>query len=160
VARKSGGLGLGLSIVRHLVAAHGGEVSAFSEGEGKGAVFTVTLPIVDRPRKGERSQRSMSQPVEPPPGLEGIHILVVDDEADTREYVRMLLQACKVRVSEASTASEALDALKRDRPDLLLSDIGMPEEDGYLLTQRVRKLSESEGGRTPAVAGQTRPATT
>jgi len=153
-SRGVGGLGLGLSIVRHLVEAHGGEVSAHSDGEGQGALFRVLLPVAEAPRQPGRQRALASQPeqLQATAGLAGIHILLVDDETDSREYVRTLLQGCHVKVTEASNARDALATLRQERPDLLLSDIAMPEEDGYSLIRKVRGLSEAEGGKTPAVA--------
>ncbi len=147
-ARKAGGLGLGLAIVRHLVEAHGGEVFASSEGVGRGSLFTVRLPLLDRPWR-ER------QPPAPPAewvSLEGVRVLVVDDEVDTREYVRALLQGSHATVSEAGSAREGLERLRRERPDVLISDIAMPGEDGYQLMKCLRALPEEEGGNTPALA--------
>jgi PAS domain S-box-containing protein len=155
--RQYGGLGLGLSIVRHLVEMHGGTVAASSQGEGMGATFTVRLPLSVALRK------DVAPPVSPrepplrrdfpcPPQLAGLRVLLVDDEVDTREYLRALLEGCDVRVVVAGSAEEALESLRREPPDLLLSDIGMPDEDGYSLIQKVRALPALEGGRTPAAA--------
>ena len=155
--RRYGGLGLGLSIVRHLVEMHGGSVGAWSEGPGKGATFTVRLPLAATtlrpppPMDLPPAPRGLERP-ESPPELEGLHVLVVDDEPDTREMLRYLLEGCKARVSVASSAREALEMLGRQPPDVLLSDIGMPGEDGYSLIRGVRALPPERGGRTPAVA--------
>ncbi|HZI12021.1 MAG TPA: ATP-binding protein, partial [Myxococcus sp.] len=156
--RQYGGLGLGLSIVRHLVEMHGGTVSAASEGEGRGATFTVRLPLSVALRR-ELVLPPASKKPEPlrpslpcPPQLAGLRVLVVDDEADTREYLRTLIEGCGAGVTVAASAAEGLAALRREKPDLLVSDIGMPDEDGYSFIQKVRALPPSEGGRTPAAA--------
>jgi PAS domain S-box-containing protein len=151
-ARKLGGLGLGLSIVRHVIEAHRGSVTAASDGPGKGATFTVRLPILRPAREAPRADPSLRLQLEPPAALAGARVLVVDDEEDTREFVRMLLDRCRARVTVARNATEAFAALQRERPDVLLSDIAMPEEDGYRLIQKVRALPADRGGRTPAVA--------
>jgi PAS domain S-box-containing protein len=150
-ARKSGGLGLGLSIVKHVVEAHGGEVFATSAGKGQGATFTVRLPGT---RAAVRPLVTAAPPARfvAPAALEGMHILVVEDEEDTREYLRALLQKARARVTVVASAREAMAALRSERPDVLLSDLGMPEEDGYQLIQRVRALPGDQGGKTPAVA--------
>jgi PAS domain S-box-containing protein len=151
-ARKLGGLGLGLSIVRHVVEAHGGGVRATSDGPGTGATFTVRLPILRPAREEPRSDPALQLLREPPAALAGARVLVVDDDEDTRELVRMLLARCRVQVVVACDAAEAYGALQRERPDVLISDISMPGEDGYQLIQKVRALPADRGGRTSAVA--------
>jgi PAS domain S-box-containing protein len=148
-ARKLGGLGLGLSIVRHVVEAHGGSVSAASDGEGRGARFGVRLPLAST---GWRHVTAGPAPFSAPAALEGLHVLVVDDESDVREFVRSLLEECRARVSVACSAAEALQMVEAQQPDVLLSDLGMPDGDGFDLIAQVRALPESRGGRTPAVA--------
>jgi signal transduction histidine kinase/ActR/RegA family two-component response regulator len=146
--RKFGGLGLGLAIVRHLVELHGGTVQADSPGDGQGATFTVRLPLLlSQPQSHRDSDRS-----EPSLDLNEVEILVVDDEADTREFVAFLLQQYGARVRAVSSAGEALTALTQSLPDVLLSDIGMPDVDGYMLMQQVRTLPPEQGGQIPAIA--------
>jgi PAS domain S-box-containing protein len=155
--RSHGGLGLGLSIVRHLVELHGGTVSAFSAGLGQGASFTVRLPLaVTRRREPSLPptfrENAFGGDIQCPPELYGLHVLVVDDEADTREMLRALLEGCNARVTAASSATEALAKLDSALPDILLSDIGMPEEDGYFLIRKIRARPPEAGGDIPAVA--------
>lgn len=155
ITRNQGGLGLGLSIVKQLVELHGGSVRVGSEGENTGTTFTVALPLAAvRPR-----QYAEHPAAEAPVGspvfqvtLRGLKILLVDDEADARELVKQLLDDCHAEVHTAASAIEALAVLQQVRPDLLLSDIGMPERDGYQLIRDVRRLTPECGGRTPAIA--------
>jgi PAS domain S-box-containing protein len=149
-SRTQSGLGLGLSIVCHVVKAHGGTVTATSPGEGKGATFVVRLPLAPASAKGD--SLPASAPAFDVPDLQGARLLVVEDEEDTREYMKALLQQCGAAVTVADSAAAAMQAMRRDRPDVILSDIGMPGEDGYGLIQRIRGLPEDQGGRTPAVA--------
>ncbi|MDT5268050.1 MAG: hypothetical protein QOH49_236 [Acidobacteriota bacterium] len=156
--RQHGGMGLGLSIVRHLVELHGGTVSAESPGEGHGATFTVLLPVApvyQADEEGERvhpAARSTLPTFELFDRLDGLKILVVDDEPDTREMLKAGLGQCGAEVVAAASAAEALDAIEKSTPDLLISDIGMPDEDGYELMRRVRQLPADAGGRVPAIA--------
>jgi PAS domain S-box-containing protein len=148
--RPHGGLGLGLAIVRHLVELHGGSVGVTSEGEGKGATFTVRLPLRDAPLLTETPHRMPA--AAPLPQLSGVSVLVVEDEADARELIRTVLEQLGAGVIAASTAEEALAALDGQRLDVLLSDIEMPGMDGYELMRRVRERPADRGGRIPAAA--------
>ncbi|MBD1902984.1 PAS domain S-box protein [Trichocoleus sp. DQ-A3] len=146
--RVSGGLGLGLAIVHHLVELHGGTVTAASPGEGQGATFTVTLPLMTT-----APQTSQDNPLlDNSPNLEGVKLLVVDDEVDTRELIVFILEECGAQVRAVASAAEALEALAQMKPDLLLSDIGMPEMDGYMLIRQIRAKSAEQGGEIPAIA--------
>ncbi len=172
-ARRFSGLGLGLALVKYLVELHGGQVSADSPGEGKGSSFVVRLPV--RAVRGEatpaRGADRASLRIEERDGrvteregrgegatlsLDGVWALVVDDEADARDLIETLLKQYGARVTVASSAAEALDKLRRGedgaRPDVLISDISMPDEDGYTLIERVRAMSPEEGGKIPAIA--------
>jgi PAS domain S-box-containing protein len=146
--RKFGGLGLGLAIVRHLVELHGGDVRAASPGEGLGATFTVRLPLMHI----EPSSREELQQTGQVLNLNGIQVLVVDDDTDAREFVSFLLEQSGATVLTAASADEALMTLTQSQPDVLLSDIGMPETDGYMLMRRVRTLPPEQGGQIPAIA--------
>jgi len=146
--RKQKGLGLGLAIARHIVELHGGTIEAASAGEGRGSTFTVTLPLLVSEPLAPRAEERAAQP----PTLEGITVLVVDDEEDAREAMSVLLRQAGARVIPVSSAVEALEFLERQTPDVLLSDIAMPGEDGYALIRRVRGRSADEGGRVRAAA--------
>jgi PAS domain S-box-containing protein len=152
--RKYGGLGLGLAIVRHLVELHGGTVSAESAGPDQGAVFTVRLPLLEAARPpAERGAGSAAAPeAGAPVTLDGVRVLLVDDETDSREFLSMSLRECGAHVTALGSAEEAVKALQTHRPDVLVSDIGLPGEDGYALIRRVRALGAERGGQVPAAA--------
>ena len=155
--RQHGGLGLGLSIVRHLVELHGGTVAVESEGEGKGAAFTVRLPIrlgVDSGIMTERRQAPADgMPFPMNTGLlEGLHVLVLDDEADTRELLVTAIERCGARVTAVANVPDALSAVDREIPDVLVSDIGVPGEDGYSFIRKLRARGPERGGKVPAAA--------
>lgn len=155
--RSHGGLGLGLAIVRHLVELHGGTVRAESPGIGQGATFIVNLPIKADATKTSEAEQLFSTPesqlVENDlPNLGGLRVLVVDDEADARQLLSTVLKQHEAQVVAVSSAREAVVALQKFQPDVLISDIGMPQEDGYCLIRKIRALPSDKGGRTPAVA--------
>ena len=154
--RQHSGLGLGLSIVRHLVEAHGGSVRAESRGVGQGATFTVTLPLIAVPAN-ERSADyagagEESAVLGAPPVLKGLRVLVIDDEADTRELLTVALTQSGAEVRASSTVPGALAIMGQWKPDVLVSDIGMPGEDGYDLIREVRAREHEDGGRILALA--------
>ncbi|MGL4619851.1 MAG: response regulator, partial [Chroococcidiopsis sp.] len=148
--RKFGGLGLGLAIVRHITELHGGTVKAESLGEGKGATFTVSLPLLqdESPEMSERGATSsfLSCP------LQGIRVLVVDDEADMLNLAQIVLEQYGAEVQVAASAAEAVLIFDRFVPNVLISDIGMPDVDGYMLMHQIRQRSPQAGGQIPAIA--------
>ncbi|HYE20623.1 MAG TPA: ATP-binding protein [Tepidisphaeraceae bacterium] len=159
--RRHGGLGLGLSIVKNLVELHGGKVRAKSPGEGQGSTFCIELPVVVlHPPDDAAGRRHPRVPSPSPaaagaadhPPLDGITVLAVDDEPDARNLIKRVLEDCGARVLLAASAAEGLEVVKRDRPDMIVSDIGMPDEDGYAFIRQVRALPPDAGGRTPAAA--------
>jgi CheY-like chemotaxis protein len=151
--RAHGGLGLGLALARYLVELHGGTVVAHSDGERKGAVFTVTLPIANAASTEPIGMYSGASVIRPssPPRLDGVRILVVEDDAESVDLVTAILAAAGADVSACRSAAEALANFKRARPDVLVSDIEMPNEDGYSLIRKIREIEE-RGEATPAVA--------
>ncbi len=157
--RHYSGLGLGLAITRHMVELHGGSIHAASEGEGRGATFTVNLPsrvselpeeqLEIRPEAVETGERQLA---ELPKDLAGVRIVAVDDDADARHILKTVLTYCKAEVTVVATAEAAFRAVKELLPDVLLSDVEMAGEDGYSLIKRVRDLAPESGGNTPAAA--------
>ncbi|MBD1896384.1 response regulator [Coleofasciculus sp. FACHB-129] len=160
--RSHGGLGLGLAIVRHLVELHGGTVRAASLGIGQGATFTVLLPLFDKSRETEGQERQGAEEpgsgeakekvAQAPQLLSGLQVLVVDDDTDTRELIALVLEESGAKVKAIASVAEALEVLRSWQPDLLVSDIGMPEEDGYTLIGKMRTLEEKTGKQIPALA--------
>jgi signal transduction histidine kinase/CheY-like chemotaxis protein len=154
--RQFGGLGLGLAIVRHLVELHGGTVRAESRGEGHGASFIVTLPISanrratgplgGKPAAQDNEAEALRQP------LDQMRVLIVEDDTDSREMLVEALKQFGLNATAVASVAEALEAVERARPDVLISDIGMPGEDGYDLIRKVRALPAERGGTTPAIA--------
>jgi signal transduction histidine kinase len=149
--RKYGGLGLGLAIVRHLVELHGGTVHAESPGPDQGATFTVRLPLMEErvePAKPGQGTEGRDASVR----LDGVKVLVVDDELDMRDFLSVSLRQYGADVTALASVGEAVEALEREKPDVLVSDIGMPGEDGYALIRKVRALGPERGGQVPAAA--------
>jgi signal transduction histidine kinase/DNA-binding response OmpR family regulator len=156
--RVHGGLGLGLSIVKHLVQLHQGSVGVESLGKNQGATFAVTLPIasasstVTPENAAEPEPKNNGLPASFSVALDGLRILVVDDEVDSRDLVSAILTRCGSEVNCCESASDAIKAILDWKPDLLVSDIGMPNEDGYSLIRKMRKLKSKRARQTPAVA--------
>jgi PAS domain S-box-containing protein len=155
--RMHGGLGLGLAIVRHLVELHGGSVQALSAGEGQGATFVVKLPLLIWRRdvkEGARVHPSVSGDVAlgDAPSLNGLRVLIVDDEPDTREMLKLMIEQFGAEVKVSASSAEALDALEQWKPNVLVSDIEMPGEDGYSLIRKIRSLEPARGGAIAAIA--------
>lgn len=146
--RKFGGLGLGLAIVRHLTEIHGGAVQVESAGEGQGTTFTVRLPLISSAAEA----REKIATIVPSIDLSQLKILVVDDDEDMRELVQIILQQQNIQVRVAASAAEALIIFDQPPPDVLISDIGMPEVNGYLLMQQIRNRLPKQGGLVPAIA--------
>jgi PAS domain S-box-containing protein len=155
--RVHGGLGLGLAIVRHLIELHGGSVQAHSDGPGAGAAFTLRLPALEQGAEvpASRPVAAEAAPAEAGgagPDLRGVYVLVVDDEADARDLLSTILAGQGAEVAVAASADEAVSSIRVRRPDVLLSDIQMPDQDGYALMRRVRALADMRGARIPAAA--------
>lgn len=152
--RQIGGLGLGLAIVRHLVELHGGAVSVESTGENQGAVFTVALPVADQSKIiTEENQKESEMPLpETMKNPKTLKILLVEDDEDSREMLKTMFEQSGMEVFGVSSSAEAVEAVQKIKPDVLISDIGLPNEDGYQLIGKVRRLSPEQGGLTPAIA--------
>lgn len=158
--RTQGGLGLGLSIVRQIVEMHGGTIRVESEGEGKGSTFFILLPRLAAFPRHRDTEQVREHPkvsdefvsIDCAPELDGLRVLIVDDEADARDLLQEVLEMCGSEVVTSDTAAEALTEIRGGKFDVLISDIGMPGEDGYSLIEKVRSLTDAEGGRTPAIA--------
>jgi signal transduction histidine kinase len=159
--RNHGGLGLGLAIVRHLVELHGGTVNASSTGKGCGSTFTIRLPLAPSPERANNRRRETtsiwsneeaSAHLKPLPTLDGTQVLLVDDDRDTLHMLAAILTEQRARVQTASSVAEALEVLQWYVPDVLVSDLAMPDEDGYTLISKVRALEAAGGQRIPAVA--------
>jgi signal transduction histidine kinase/ActR/RegA family two-component response regulator len=153
--RKHGGLGLGLTIVRHMAELHGGSVRAESPGRGQGATFTVELPLPGCGAQGDAAGLSAQQTTPASvrlTRLDGLRVLLVEDEADARDLLVMMLEQYGATVTAASSAAEALAAMESATPDVLVSDIAMPVIDGYTLIRRIRALESERGTPIPAVA--------
>ena len=157
ISRKQGGLGLGLAVVRHLVELHGGTISAESDGLGRGSVFKVDLPLAQErrdPGRAEERRReverrhSRSGVVR----LDGLHVLLVEDDDDSRKLLGTMLKRYGARVTSTKSAKEALSVFDSELPDVLISDIGMPDQDGYELIRKLRSAPPERGGLTPAIA--------
>lgn len=153
--RQVGGLGLGLAIVRHLIEMHGGSVGVKSEGENKGATFNVTLPACFEQKTHDHSggngnrtyNRSDSEAI-----LKGIRVLLVEDNEDSRDMLKIMLEQHGMETVAVDSAAAALSAVRHNQPDILISDVGLPGEDGYELISKIRKLPPEQGGEIPAVA--------
>lgn len=156
MSRRHSGLGLGMAIVRHLVELHGGTISAESGGEGRGATFRLRLPMrtgtpsaaglaEDRSSRFDGTDEALEY-------LHGVHVLIVEDDADSRNVLALLLQNLGALVEAVPSAREAVDRVATRRPDVLVSDIGMPEEDGYSLIRRVRQMPADLAKKLPAIA--------
>ena len=158
ISRKQGGLGLGLAVVRHLVELHGGTISADSEGVGRGSVFSVDLPLAEErrdPARAEERQREVERRRRRGGGivrLDGLHVLLVEDDEDSRKLLGTMLKRYGARVTATKSAKEALSVFEGELPDVMISDIGMPDQDGYELIRKLRAMPAEKGGRIPAIA--------
>jgi CheY-like chemotaxis protein len=147
--RAHGGLGLGLAIAKHLVERHGGQIAASSAGEGRGSTFTITLPLLADAALSEGTSRSLTPDRSL---LSGVRVLVVDDEADTRTTLAAILEQFGAEATAVGSAREALDEIGRSLPDVLLSDVAMPNENGYALIRRIRTTINADSLPAAAVS--------
>ncbi|NHC38317.1 response regulator [Scytonema millei] len=160
ITRAFGGLGLGLAIVRQLVILHGGTIEAHSEGEGKGTTFTVWLPLANSPATATSPATTTPNPLDVTENnefdsnslLNGVNVLVVEDNNDSRDLIQFALEQAGATVTTVSSAADAIAYLERDRPDVLISDIAMPETDGYQFIQQLRASEQQEDRHIPAIA--------
>ena len=153
--RQVGGLGLGLAIVRHLVEMHGGIVAVESAGENKGATFKIMLPVITEQKEKKLPQQNFAkQSVQPETEslLKGIRVLLVEDDKDSRDMLQIMFEQQGVEITAVDSAAAALSAIKQIQPDVLVSDVGLPGEDGYELISKIRQLPPEQGGAIPAVA--------
>jgi PAS domain S-box-containing protein len=155
--RSHGGLGMGLAISKAIIELHGGGISVHSEGEGKGTTFTVSIPVMPVNKEAVPLERVHPKAwteisVECPPEISGLKVLVVDDDSDTCDMIRAVLEQCGGVVMTAIDAESAIDAFRSWKPAVVISDIGLPEVDGYELVRRIREDERHNGRRTPAVA--------
>lgn len=157
--RKHAGLGLGLAITKHITELHGGTISAVSPGEGQGTTLTLKLPIMIIHEPSLFAENDGTQPLVEGGGalaelarLDGVRVLVVDDERDTRELLLIVLKQSGASAEAVATVADALEILRRNERDVLISDIEMPNEDGYSLIRKVRAMGEEQGGNIPAIA--------
>jgi signal transduction histidine kinase/CheY-like chemotaxis protein len=154
--RRGGGLGLGLTIVRHIVEAHHGTVRAASEGEGRGATFTVELPLLPQsaraPQVSPLLRRALAADAPVLTSLAGVRVLAVDDDAHTRDLLTTILRQAGAETMAAASVTEALDQFNRWKPDVVVTDIGMPGEDGYALLRRIREREKGDGAAVPVLA--------
>jgi PAS domain S-box-containing protein len=156
-ARAHGGLGLGLAIVHHIVELHGGSVVAESEGIGRGSTFTVRLPVrepaaTDAPAALASSRELREEETRSEKVLRGVKVLVIDDDADSREFLTQVLSSAGAEVVSAASSREALDSFRRSPPNVLLSDIGLSGQDGYSIIREIRALAKDKGGMVRAAA--------
>ena len=153
--RQVGGLGLGLAIVRHLIELHGGSVGIKSEGENMGATFKITIPVIIEPETQQSSQQNSGKPLAQPETeamLKGVRVLLVEDNDDSRDMLQIMFEQHGMEITAVGSAAAALSAIEQVQPNILVSDVGLPGEDGYELIRKIRLLAPEQGGTVPAVA--------